>query len=69
MWSSGISSDHILRLDPATGQIIEYLLPAKTTIRRAFVDSSTTPPTFWIASNHGAAILKLEPLDSELKGN
>jgi len=43
------------------------LLPGKTTIRRAFVDSSTTRPTFWIASNHGAAILKLEPLDSVQK--
>jgi hypothetical protein len=31
------------------------------------VDSSTTPTTFWIASNHGAAILKLEPLDSVQK--
>jgi virginiamycin B lyase len=69
VWSSGISSDHIMRLYPATGQIIEYLLPSKTTIRRSFVDSSTTPPTFWIASNHGAAILKLEPLDSEPKIN
>jgi hypothetical protein len=58
-----------MRLDPVTGQIIEYLLPGKTTIRRAFVDSSTTPPTFWVASNHGAAILKVEPLDSGKKGN
>ena len=69
VWSSGISSDHIMRLDPVSGQIIEYLLPGKTTIRRAFVDSSSTPPTFWIASNHGAAILKLEPLDAGMKKN
>jgi hypothetical protein len=34
-----------------------------------FVDSSTTPPTFWLGSNHGAAILKVEPLDSEKKKN
>jgi len=67
VWSSGITSDHIIRLDPVSGEMIEYLLPGKTTIRRAFVDSSTTPPTFWIASNHGAAILKLEPLDSVQK--
>src|SRR5216683_2442525 len=69
VWSAGISSDHVMRLDPATGQYIEYLLPAKTTIRRVFVDSSTTPATFWIPSNHGASILKVEPLDSEQKGN
>ena len=32
-------------------------------IRRVFVDSSTTPVTFWVGSNHGASIIKLEPLD------
>ena len=25
--------------------------------------SSTTPVTFWVGSNHGASIVKLEPLD------
>jgi streptogramin lyase len=67
VWSAGISSDHVMRLDTATGQFIEYLLPAKTTIRRVFVDSSTTPATFWLGSNHGASILKVEPLDSMQK--
>jgi streptogramin lyase len=69
VWSAGISSDHVMRLDTATGQFIEYLLPAKTTIRRVFVDSSTTPATFWLGSNHGASILKVEPLDSGQKKN
>ncbi len=68
-WSAGISSDHVMRLDPVTGQFIEYLLPGKTTIRRVFVDNSTTPATFWIGSNHGASIIKVEPLDSEQKKN
>jgi len=34
-----------------------------------FVDSSTTPATFWLGSNHGASILKVEPLDSAQKKN
>ena len=51
------------RLDPETGQITEYLLPRSTNIRRIYVDSSTTPPTFWTGSNHGASIVKMEPLD------
>jgi hypothetical protein len=29
-----------------------------------FVDNTTSPVTFWVGSNHGASILKLEPLDS-----
>jgi len=39
------------------------LLPKTTNIRRVFVDNSTTPPTFWVGSNHGANIIKLETLD------
>jgi hypothetical protein len=28
-----------------------------------FVDNSTTPVTFWVGSNHGASIIKLELLE------
>jgi virginiamycin B lyase len=28
-----------------------------------FVDNSTTPVTFWVGSNHGASIVRIEPLD------
>ena len=50
-------------VDTKTGTFTEYLLPRQTNIRRVFVDSSTTPPTFWVGNNHGAAVIKLEPLD------
>ncbi len=62
-WTGSMLTDRILRLDPKTGQFTEYLLPRPTNIRRVFVDSSTTPVTFWVGSNHGASIIKLEPLD------
>jgi streptogramin lyase len=62
-WTGSMSTDRVLRLDPATAQFVEYLLPRKTNIRRVFVDNSTTPVTFWVGSNHGASIIKLEPLD------
>ncbi len=62
-WTGSMLSDRIARLDPKTGQITEYLLPKSTNIRRVFVDSSTTPVTFWVGSNHGANIIKLEPLE------
>ena len=62
-WTGSMLSDRILRLDPKTGQFTEYLLPRSTNIRRVFVDNSTTPVAFWVGSNHGASIIKLEPLD------
>ncbi len=62
-WTGSMLSDRVLRLDPKSGQFVEYLLPKTTNVRRVFVDNSTTLPTFWAGSNHGAAIIKLEPLD------
>jgi hypothetical protein len=56
-------NDRVVRLDTKSGDFTEYLLPRTTNIRRVFVDNSTTPVTFWVGSNHGASIVKLEPLD------
>jgi virginiamycin B lyase len=62
-WTGSMTTDRIARLDTKTDQFTEYLLPRSTNIRRVFVDSSTDPVTFWVGNNHGASIIKLEPLD------
>ena len=62
-WTGSMLSDRVTRLNPATGEAISYLLPRSTNIRRVFVDNSTTPVTFWVGNNHGASIVKLEPLN------
>ena len=46
-----------------SGQFTEYQLPHYTNVRRVFVDNHTTPPTFWLGNNHGAALIKVEPQD------
>ena len=58
-----MSTDRVVRLDPKTGQVTEYPLPRPTNVRRVFIDNTTERPTFWVGSNHGASIIKLEPLD------
>jgi virginiamycin B lyase len=63
VWAGGMFTDRVARLDPKAGEITEYLMPRSTNMRRVWVDSSTTPPTFWSGSNHGASIVKVEPLD------
>jgi streptogramin lyase len=63
IWTGGMHTDRAIRLDPKTGTTVEYLLPKETNMRSVFVDSSTTPVTFWTGSNHGAALVKVEPLD------
>ena len=63
LWSGSMSSDLVLRFEPDSGKSVEYLLPRQTNIRRVFVDNTTTPVTFWVGSNHGASIVKLELLE------
>jgi streptogramin lyase len=62
-WTGSMLSDQVTRLNPATGETVNYLLPRSTNIRRVFVDNSTTPVSFWAGNNHGASIVKVEPLE------
>jgi streptogramin lyase len=62
-WTGSMITDQVTRLNTKSGELVDYLLPRSTNIRRVFVDNSTTPVTFWVGSNHGASIVKLEPLD------
>jgi streptogramin lyase len=63
LWTGGMTTDRVVRLDPKTGQGIEYPLARDTNMRHMFVDDTTSPVTFWVGSNHGASIVKVEPQD------
>jgi virginiamycin B lyase len=56
-------NDRVARLDTKSGQITEYLLPRPTNIRRVFVQEDRQKAALWVGSNHGASIVKVEPLD------
>ena len=49
-WTGSMLSDRVSRLDPKTGEFVEYLLPKTTNIRRVFVDNSTSPVSFWVGA-------------------
>jgi streptogramin lyase len=63
IWTSTMHTDRVVRLDPKTGNTVQYLMPSDTNMRTVFVDNSTTPTTFWVGSNHDHRIVKVEPLD------
>jgi len=60
-WTGGMGNDHVSRLDTRTGEVIDFLLPSKTNIRRVDVDRSVNPSHLWIGNNHGATIIKVKP--------
>jgi len=63
LWASTMHTDRVVRLDPKTGQTVQYLMPSDTNMRTVFVDNSTTPVTFWVGSNHDHRLVQVEPLD------
>jgi virginiamycin B lyase len=63
VWTGSMSTDMVSRLDTKSGDVVDYLLPRPTNIRRVFVDERGPRPVLWVGSNHGASVIKVEPLD------
>jgi len=63
VWTGSMLNDRVARLDTKSGQITEYLLPRTTNIRRVFVQEIGPQTMLWVGSNHGASIVRVEPLD------
>jgi streptogramin lyase len=63
IWTGGMATDRVVRYNPKTLQNVEYMMPKDTNMRTVFIDNSTNPVTFWVGSNHDAALVKVEPLD------
>jgi virginiamycin B lyase len=63
IWASTMATDRVVRVDPASGQSVQYLMPADTNMRSVFIDNSTSPVTFWVGSNHDHRLVRVEPLD------
>ena len=62
-WTGSMFTDLVTRLDTKSGEMTQYLLPRSTNIRRVFVDESGPRNVFWVGSNNGASIVKVEPQD------
>jgi streptogramin lyase len=63
VWTGSMHTDLVTRLDTKTNTMTQYLLPRSTNIRRVFVEETGPRPVLWVGSNHGASIVRVEPLD------
>ena len=62
-WTGSMLTDYVSRLDTRSGEVVDYLLPRNTNIRRVFVEEAGDKQALWVGSNHGGSIVKVEPLD------
>jgi streptogramin lyase len=62
-WAGGMNNDRVVRVNTKTNEVVEYVLPRMTNIRRVNVDNGSSPPAFWVGNNLGASLVRVEPLE------
>jgi streptogramin lyase len=56
-------SERLIRLDPASGQITEYLVPTAFDSKKVLHDPTAKRITLWLNNKRTARLLRVEPLD------
>jgi streptogramin lyase len=62
VWTGSMLNDMVVRMNVETGEFTEYLLPQRTNIRHVDVVKSGDLSSLWVGDNHGAKIIRIEPL-------
>jgi virginiamycin B lyase len=62
-WAGGMNNDRVVRVNTKTNEVVEYVLPRMTNIRRVNVDNGSNPPAFWVGNNLGASLVRVEPVE------
>ena len=63
MYAPSNTADRVMRLNPATGEIVEYLMPTRDFDAKQLVIDPVTGRAVWMANVRNARLIKIEPLD------
>lgn len=63
VYASSNMAERVVRLDPKTGEVIEYQIPTDFDSKEIIHDPSTDRVTFWMANTRNARLIKVEPLE------
>ena len=63
VYASSNMSERLTRLDPRTGEVIEYQMPTDFDSKKIGHDPSTDRVTLWMANTRNARVTRVEPLD------
>ena len=61
VYATSNMAERLIRLDPKTGEIIEYQMPTEFDSKKITYDSSRS--ALWMVNTRTARIMKVEPLD------
>ncbi len=63
VYATSNMSERVLRLDPQTGEVIEYQVPTDFDSKEILHDPTTDRVVVWMVNTRNARFLRLEPLD------
>ena len=58
------TAERLMRLDPKSGEIVEYQIPTDFDSKKIAHDPTTGRTVLWMANTRAARIVKVEPLDN-----
>jgi streptogramin lyase len=63
VYASSNMTERLMRLDPGTGQVVEYPIPTDFDTKKIVYDPSSSRTTLWMANTRNARLVRVEPLD------
>lgn len=63
VYATSNMSERLMRLDPKTGEIVEYQMPTEFDSKKITNDPTTSRVVLWMVNTRTARMMKVEPLD------
>ena len=63
VYATSNMAERLIRLDPRTGEIIEYQIPTDFDSKKITYDPTTSRTTLWMVNTRTARMMKVEPLN------
>jgi len=63
VYATSNMAERLIRLDPKTGEIVEYQIPTEFDSKKIAFDPTTSRTTLWMCNTRTARMMKVEPLD------
>ena len=63
VYATSNMAERLMRLDPKTGEIVEYQMPTEFDSKKITYDPTTSRVVLWMVNTRTARMMKVEPLD------